>query len=67
MFHSLQKTFEEHKLDIDLTLQSYDSILANVVDTAKPVLEDVLRESPVDAQVINFSLVNSGVMQKHSA
>ena len=43
--------FEQHKLDIDLTLLSYDSILADVVDKAKPVLEDVLQESPVEAQV----------------
>ena len=50
-FAPLQGMFEEHKLNLDVTLQDYESILADVVDKARPILADVLRESPAQAQV----------------
>ena len=46
--------FEEHKLNLDITLQDYESILADVVDKARPILADVLRESPAQVQVWIF-------------
>ena len=43
--------FEEYALDIEPNLIDYDQIILHIIDSAKPILEEVLEQSSVKTQV----------------
>ena len=46
--------FEEHVLDIEPNLIDYEQIVIHTIESAKPILEEVLQLSSVKAQVPDF-------------
>lgn len=46
--------FEEHVLDIDPNLSDYEQIVLRTIESAKPILEEVLEQSSVKTQVTDF-------------